>query len=187
MANSAPFEILAGPLDCYFAPTGTPAPTTDEAVGTAWKLIGYTEGGVNVAHPQVLVEIRADQVTGPVKVIRSEESLEVTFSVASVTLANYALALNRALAGPSGAKVYLYRGGFQVETLSMLFRNEHLSPLGDAPLQYFVPVAFQADNPALAYTKDNKAVLLCSFHALVDPDRESDDESFGYLEAGGGA
>lgn len=192
MANTQPYEIVAGPLDVYFAATGTAFPgigTTDDAIkdGGTWTFVGYTEGGVKVAHPQTIVELRADQVTGPIKAVRSEEGLEITFDLASLTLDNYALALNRAIEGPDTAggekSVPLYRGGFQVETLALLCRQGHLSPYGDKALQFEVPVCFQSGNPEDTFTKDNKAVLATSFHALVDPNRASDDESFGHVRA----
>jgi len=193
MANTAPYEILAGPLDVYFSATGTAFPgigVTDEAIkeGGTWTYVGYTEGGVKVAHPQTIVELRADQVTGPIKAVRSEEGLEITFDLASLTLENYALALNQAIAGPDistpGEKsLPLYRGGFQVETLSLLCRQGHLSPYGDEALQFEVPVCFNEGSPEDTFTKDNKAVLSVSFHALVDPNRSSDTEAFGRVRA----
>lgn len=195
MSNTAPFEILAGPLDVYYAATGTAFPgvgVTDADIqdGGTWTPIGYTEGGVKVAHPQTIVELRADQVTGPIKAVRSEEGLEITFDLASLTLENYALALNRAIAGPTvgstggnNKSVPLYRGGFQVETLALLCRQGHLSPYGDKALQFEVPVCFQAGAPEDTFTKDNKAVLAVSFHALVDPNRIDDDEAFGRVRA----
>lgn len=192
MANTKPYEIIAGPLDVYFAPTSTLFPTvgvTDQALkdGGTWTYVGYTEGGVKVGSPQTLVELRADQVTGVIKAVRSEEALEITFDLASLTLENYALALNRAVAGPTtGAgdkSVPLYRGGFQVETLALLCRQGHLSPYGDSALQFEVPACFEAGSPEATFTKSDKAVLASSFHAIVDPDRTSDDESFGRIRA----
>jgi hypothetical protein len=126
-------------------------------------------------------------VTGVVKAVRSEEALEITFDLASLTLENYALALNRAIAGPTvgvGDKsVPMYRGGFQVETVALLCRQGHLSPYADAALQFEVPSAFQAGSPEATFTKSDKAVLATSFHAIVDPDRSTDDESFGRIRA----
>ncbi len=192
MANTQPYEIVAGPLHVFFAPTGAAFPSidndnTDDLIdagtiyggGGTWTYIGYTEGGVKVGSPQTVVELRADQVTGPIKAVRSEEALELVFDVASLTLENYQFALNQAFSGDAPASVALYRGGFQVQTLAFIARNDHLSPYGDAPLQFEVPVVFQAGNPEATFTKDNKAVLAVSLHALVDPNRDSDEESFG--------
>jgi hypothetical protein len=193
MSNSAPYEIIAGVLDVFYAPTGTAFPavgvTNDDIKdGGTWTFVGYTEGGVKIGHPQTIVELKADQVVGTVKAIRSDEGLEVTFDLASLTLENYALALNRALTGPktsiAGEKsVPLYRGGFSVENFALLCRQDHLSPYGDKALAFEVPVVFQADSPEADFTKDNKAVLSVSLHAIVDPARSSDDEAFGRVRA----
>ena len=186
--NVQPYEIVAGPAEVYYAPTGTAFPSvTSGTVSPTWTRIGYTEGGVRAGHPQTVVELRADQVTGPIKAIRSEEGLEITFSIASLNLENYALALNQALDGPTDAvgerSVPLYRGGSLVETFSFLVRNENISPYTDGPLQFEVPVVFEAGSPEAGFTKDDKAVLAVTLHALVDPNRSSDDESFGRLRA----
>jgi hypothetical protein len=197
VANTQPYEIIAGPLGVYYAATGTAFPAIDVPdaslqTGGTWHYMGYTEGGVKVAHPQTVVELRADQVTGVVKAVRSEDGLEVTFDIASVTLENYALALNQAVSGtgadttiPGQTSVQLYRGGFQVETFAFLARQGHLSPYADGALQFEVPAVFQADAPEATFTKDNKAVLAVSLHAIVDPNRANDGESFGRLRAKG--
>jgi hypothetical protein len=191
MANTKPYEILAGPCRVYVSATGTDFPDIDDpesSFGTQWIRLGQTEGGVKAAHAQTIVELRTDQTTAPVKAIRSEESLEVTFSLAELTLEHYAVSLNRALEGPtvnSGNKsVQLYRGGFQVETLAMYVRGDHLSAYGDKNLAYEVPVAFQAGDPETEFVRDNKAVLACSFHVIADPDRTDDDDAFGVLRMG---
>jgi len=197
MSNTQPYEIIAGPLDVYYAATSTAFPAIDVPdaslqTGGTWTYIGYTEGGVKVAHPQTVVELRADQVTGVVKAVRSEEGLEITFDIASVTLKNYALALNQAVSGTGAditvsgeTSVQMYRGGFQVETFAFLARQGHLSPYGDKALQFEVPAVFQADAPEVTFTKDNKALLAVSLHAIVDPNRANDGESFGRIRAGG--
>ena len=188
MANVKPYEVIAGPCEVYFAPTGTAFPAVSGTVPPAWSRIGYTEGGIKVGHPQTVVELRADQVTAPLKAVRSEESLEITFSIVTLTLQNFALALNRAISGPTtgaGEKsVPLYRGGFQVETFAFLARGNSLSPYGNLNLQFEVPAVFEAGSPEEEFTKDNKAMLAVSLHAIADPDRSSDDEAFGRLRAG---
>ena len=172
----------------YFAQTGTAFPAVSLGTpGSAWVEVGYTEGGVKVASPQNVVELRADQVTGPIKAVRSEESLEITFSIANLKLENFALALNRAIAGPTVAagerSVPLYRGGFQVETFAFLARGNNLSPYGNLHLQFEVPACFQAESPEEEFTKDNKAMLSVGLHAIADPNRATDNEAFGRLRA----
>lgn len=187
MANTKPYEIIAGPCEVYFAPTGTAFPAISGTVPPAWRHMGYTEGGIKVGHPQTVIPLRADQVTAPVKAVRSEEDLQITFSLANLRLENFALALNRAIAGPTtgaGVKsVPLYRGGFQVETFAFLARGNNLSPYGDLHMQFEVPAVFQGGSPEEEFTKDDKAMLAVELNAIADPDRSSDDEAFGRLRA----
>lgn len=166
--NVKPYQIIAGVADVYLAPTGSTFPAVDADPGTEWTYLGHTDGGVKVGHPQTIVELRTDQVTAPLKMVRSEESLEITFALAEILPQNYAYALNQAAPTTDGTDklVNLYRGGFGVRTYAMLVRGEHLSPEGDFNLQYEVPAVFQADNPEVSFTKDAKALLQTSWHAI---------------------
>lgn len=171
-ANTAPYQIIAGVCDVYVADVGTPFPAIDAVPGSAtWRALGHTDGGIKVAHPQTVVALRTDQVTAPVKAVRSEEDLQITFSLAEVTPENYALVLNQNATGPAtegtDKVVTLYRGGFGVETFALLVRGEHLSPEGDYNLQYEVPTVYQAGEPEVEYTKDAKALLACEFMAIA--------------------
>ncbi len=190
-ANTAPFEIIAGVCDIYVAAVGSEFPAVDETPGTAWRALGHTDGGVKVGHAQTIVELRTDQVTAPVKGVRSEESLQLTFSLAEVTPENYATALNASAAGPtsdgSDKIVTLYRGGFGVETVAMLVRGEHLSPEGDFNLQYEVPSAYQSGSPEVDFVKDNKAMLACQFNVIAAnafSGSATDADIFGILRVG---
>lgn len=196
-ANQAPFEIVAGVCDVYVAPTGSVFPDVDDApatFGTEWRALGHTDGGVRVGHAQTIVELRTDQVTAPVKGVRSEESLQVSFSLAEVTPENYALALNQAVTGPnddvSGERtVTLYRGGFGVETVAMLVRGAHLSPEGDFNLQYEIPSCYQSGSPEVDFVKDNKAMLACTFNVMgaeAFSGSATDADIFGVLRVGAG-
>jgi hypothetical protein len=190
VANVKPYEIVAGPAKVYAAPVGTDFPAiadAEDAFGTQWIRLGQTDGGVKAAHTQTVVELKTDQVTAPVKAVRSDEGLEISFSLAELTLENYAVSLNQAVSGPQSGggdkTVRLYRGGSQVETVALLVRGDHLSPYGDLNLQYEVPAVYQSDNPTTEFTKANKAVLACIFTAIADPDRTDDADAFGVLRA----
>ena len=190
-ANVLPYQIIAGAADVYVAPVGSTFPAVGATPGTEWRKLGHTDGGITVRHAQTIVPLRTDQVTAAVKAVRSEEDLEIQFSLAEVTPENYAMVLNQAVAGPyndgSDKLVNLYRGGFGVETLSMLVRGEHLSPEGDFNLQYEVPSVYQSETPEVAYTKDAKALLACNFMAiaaLAFTDDADDADIFGVLRVG---
>jgi hypothetical protein len=179
----------------YVAPVGTEFPDVDDdkaGFGTEWRALGHTDGGVRVGHAQTIVELRTDQVTAPVKGVRSEESLQITFSLAEVTPENYALALNQAIAGPdtdgdNNKVISLYRGGFGVETVAMLVRGDHLSPEGDFNLQYEVNSCYQSGSPEVDYVKDNKAMLACAFNVIAAEafsGSATDADIFGVLRVG---
>jgi hypothetical protein len=198
-ANTKPYEIIAGVVDIYVAPVDTQFPDVDETVGTAWTRLGQTDGGVKVKHSQVIVELRTDQVTAPVKAVRSEEGLEIDFALAELTAENYAIALNQASKGMAGGtglvddngskRVTLYRGGSGVETVAFLARGAHLSPEGDFNIQYEVPSVYQSESPEADFTKDAKALLACKWMAIAANafELDADDEDiFGTLVIGTG-
>lgn len=101
---TTPFDIIAGPADVYVAAVGATVPGVDKAdtdtsfSSNGWVKLGFTEGGVKVKHTQSVVQIMVDQRTGPVKAIRGQEGLEVSFAMAELTLENYRYGLNSALA-----------------------------------------------------------------------------------------
>ena len=192
-ANQKPYQIIAGVVDLYVAPVESTFPLVDATPGTEWRKLGHTDGGVKVMHSQTIVELRTDQVTAPVKGVRSEEGLEISFSLAEVTPENYAMVLNQSVAGPStdiataDKIITLYRGGFGVETFAFLARGAHLSPEGDFNLQYEVPAVYQSASPEVDYTKDAKALLACAFTAmgaLAFEDAVEDADIFGILRVG---
>lgn len=196
-ANVRPYQIIAGVVDIYVAPVDTAFPAVTDEYGAGgfgsatWRKLGHTDGGVKVGHPQTVVALRTDQVTAPVKAVRSEEDLQITFSLAEVTPANYAMVLNQSVAGATvnaGNKtITLYRGGAGVETFALLCRGSHLSPEGDYHLQYEVPSVYQAGEPEVEYTKDAKALLACEFMAIAANafvEGTSDADIFGVLRVG---
>jgi hypothetical protein len=191
-ANVVPYQIIAGVCDIYVAPFGTAFPAVDaDPVPAPWRYLGHTDGGITVRHTQTVVELRTDQVTAPVKGVRSEENLEIGFAVAELSAENYAMVLNQNEAGPTdngdNKEVNLYRGGFGVETMAMLVRGEHLSPEGDFNLQYEVPSVYQAEAPEVAFTKDEKALLNCNFMAIAANafiEGTDDADIFGVLRVG---
>jgi hypothetical protein len=189
MANSAPFQIIAGPAAVFFAPVGTAFAALDaDPTGSGWTYVGQTEGGVKVKHSQTIVKLYTDQVTVPVKQLRSEEGLEITANMAELTLENYAIALNDATvtAGAGDKSIPLYRGGSQVNTHALLVRGPHLSPYGDLNLQYEVPIVYADGDPEVDYTKATMTVLALTWTAVAadlsfDAARE---DVFGVLRAG---
>jgi hypothetical protein len=202
-ANTAPYTIVAGVADVYVGAVGLAFPAVSVprdsiTTGGTWTPLGQTDGGVKVSHPQTIVELRTDNVTAPVKGVRSEEGLQVEFTLAETTPKNFAIALNRRKditptgvgdAGATGADKVInqYRGGFGVETMAMLVRGEHLSPQGDFNLQYELPAVYQSESPETDYVKDDFAKIHCVFTAIAPAAFTpgfTDDQIFGVLRVG---
>jgi hypothetical protein len=192
--NVTPYEVVAGPAKVYLAPVGTAFPAIDDleaAFDAAWVALGKTDGGVKVSHSQTIVPLRVDQVTAPVKAVRSEEDLVVEFSIVELTLENYATVMNQLVEGPTAnagdKEINLYRGGSGIETVALFVRGDHLSPYGDYNLQYEVPTVYQSSSPEVDFTKDAKSLLTCAFTAIAASafvDGTDDADIFGVLRAG---
>lgn len=184
-----PFNIIAGPAFVYVAPVATAFPSIDtDPPGGSWALLGRTEGGVNVAHNESVTPLRIDQLTGPVKLIRTEETLVITFGLAEIDLEAYAYVLNSATvtdtaagSGTAGHRAIPLYMGPDVALLAMLVRGP--SPYMDAFMQYEVPVVGQTASPTLDFTRTDKAVLKVSWTAIEDPDAVSEATRFGTLRA----
>lgn len=184
LANWAPYNILAGPADVYVAATATAFPSVTEAPGGSWTYLGQTDGGVSVKHNQTVNPITTDQHTGAVKAIRTDESLEVTFSLVELTLENYALVLNSnpvTTGVTPNRKTVFFHKGVHVDLRAMLIRGR--SPYGNFPAQYQVPVCYQQDSPEVAFIKTDKSVLACTWNVLEDLSASNDEERFGRLVA----
>lgn len=184
ITNWAPFQILAGPADVYVGEPGATFPAIDEAPGVAWTSLGETEGGVTVRHTQSVELLTTDQHIAALKAIRSEEGLEIEFSLAELTLEHYAIAMG-AVSGVDTSeagqrKIGLTRG-VEPDLKSLLIRDR--SPYENAFAQYEVPVVVQTDEPEVEHVKDDKSVLACTFTAMADLTASDPDELFGRLIA----
>lgn len=187
--STQPFEIVAGPADVYIGGTTATEPLIDEAVAfeDGWTYLGQTEGGVMVRHTQSVEQIYVDQTPAPQKAIRSEEGLEVEFALAELTLEHYAKALDDATVSTTapagtvaGYKTIQPFKGLDVEQFSLIVRGP--SPYLAGNLQYYVPIVVQTEEPELAFTRDDKAVVACIFTALEDRDAAAGAE-FGSIKA----
>jgi len=192
-----PYEVVAQPFTLYVAAVGSAFPDIDEEPGASWTKLGtsgdlnYTEDGVTVTHSQSIELWRALGSTGPRKAFRPEEELRIALVVADLTLEQYAIAMNfntvstesPGVGEPGYKKLGLSRG-LQVTQRALLVRGNAASPYGDGwAAQYEVPVAVEAGEPEVVFTKGEPAGLALEFVALEDPDAASDDERFGRLIA----
>lgn len=185
---TTPFDIIAGPADVWVAPAGEAFPDADAAVVGNWVSLGRTEGGITLTHNESIELLRVDQASGPVKAIRSEESLVIEFSLAELDLETYAAILNGVAVTDAGNNRWIpLRLGFDVQQRSLLVRGP--TPYVAAPsesipgLQYELPLVVQTGSPTISFTRDDKSVLECEWNVLEDPSAGTLGERFGRLRA----
>ncbi len=185
----APFNIVAGPASLWVAAVGTAFPDMDNAPSGSWFALGQTDGGVEVDLSQTTVDLMVDQLTGPVKEIRTVEDLIFKFSLANTTAEIVAQVLNDAAitsvvagSGPATAgyhEIFPYQGP-SVAQFALIARGP--SPYADNfYTQYQVPVAVQVGKPTLKYTRGEKVLYACEWRAMVDPNAASVAARFGSI------
>jgi hypothetical protein len=176
MADCAePFEIVAGPATVYVAPLGEAFPAINATPAGNWVALGDTEGGVSVEVAQETAELTTDQKSAPLKIIRTGESVTVTFALAEVTLEHFAKLMDDAVVtdtapggGTAGHRSFpLKRGLGELRCWAMLIRGN--SPYMDANLQYELNKVVMTGSPTWANAKDDKVVLETEWKVLHDP------------------
>ena len=191
---SAPYEIMTGPLEVWLAPVGETFPDVDATPGGNWTKLGsngkrnIADDGIVATHEQTIVEHRNVGSTGPIKAVRTEESLNFELTLEDLTASQYAKLLNdvtvttvAAGSGIPGTKEITLHQGAAVATFAFLAKKND-SPYGDSwSMQYEVPIVYQADNPAPAFKKGDAVGLKCKFAALEDPNAATEAERFGTL------
>jgi hypothetical protein len=174
---AAPYEVITGPLTVYVAPVATAFPAVNAAPGGGWFKLGtngtknYDEPGVTVTHDQTVGKFTPAGSTAARKVFRTAEQLLIEFSLADLTIEQYAKIMNDATVtttvGPPATKDINLQLGLAVTTFALLARG--VSPISDAlPAQYQVPIVYQAASPKPVYSKTGVAMLACQFEALDD-------------------
>jgi len=160
-------------------------PAINAAPAGNWISLGRTDGGVKVQHTQDVKELYVDQALMAVKTIRTRAGLEVSFSLAEITLERYAKVLNDATVtdiapggGNAGHRSFPLSFTGTLKRFAMLVRGD--SPYMDANMQYELAAVVQAGNPEITFTKENMAVLAVRFMAQEDTNNPG---RFGVLRA----
>ena len=180
--------VIGGPEVVYRAPVGTAFPALGVAPGVGWTRLGvngnksYSEDGVVIRHAQSVNRIRSAGSTGPIKAARTDEDLEVEFTLWDLTLEAYAAALHQAAVTDAGGSrsVGLYRG-FNINESAWLIRGT--SPYDDTlQAQWELPRGYTEGAPEITLRKGDPAGLQFLIVAMVDPDADEGEE-FGVIRA----
>lgn len=180
--------VIGGPEVVYRAPVGTAFPNLGSAPGVGWVRLGvngnksYGEDGVTVRHPQTVNRIRPAGSTGPIKAARTEEDMEIEFTLWDLTLEAYAQALSQqAVTDAGGTRSFGPYRGFSIPESAWLIRGT--SPYDDTlEAQYELPRGYTEGAPEIVYLKGQPAGLQFLIVALVDPDA-AEGEEFGVIRA----
>lgn len=92
-------DIIIAPATVYYAPVGEalPSPSTidfGEAWGGNWVNVGYTLTPISVQVDQELFELEVEQITLPVKRLRTKESAMLETQLAEITATNLNLTVD---------------------------------------------------------------------------------------------
>lgn len=190
---SAPYEIIAGPLNLWLAPVATAFPLVGVAPAGPWARVGtdgnrnYADDGLSVQHTQKIDTATPAGALGPVKAWRTEEGLIIAVTMWDLSLEHYTTALGGAAptttaagAGAAGFKQMGLSRGPDVLTYALLARGS--SAYGDNFIaQYEVPVCFQNASPKPVYAKGKPSGLELEFMALEHAGAATPLERFGRL------
>ncbi len=179
MATTTPFNQLTGALQFYLAPKIEAEPLVNATPAGNWVLIGPTDGDQKIKHSGAPTWFRDNDNTLPVKAVRPEEDVILSFTVVALTLENYAKLIAAignltTAAGPNSTKLPLMRGQTYAE-YSLLLKGAAISPYGVFPAQYYVPRCIQASEPELTFGKGNRPGIACEFHVLADATQSAND------------
>lgn len=188
-----PLTIVAAPFEIWIAPVGESFPLIDAAPAGNWVKLGtsgvysMSEDGVTIQKNQTISPVYVLGMTTPIKAFRSQETLQISFTLFDITLENYKNLINGGTVtdSPESSGVAGYRsldlvGGFDVFQRALLARGLKGSPyLADVHCQYQIPVVYQNSSPSVVYKKDAPAGLSFEYMALADPSRANDLKAFG--------
>lgn len=185
--NTAPYEVLAGPVELWWAEPGTEFPELGEEPGEGWTHVGtrgarnYDEEGVTVTHPQTLTEWFGLGGTGPLKAFRGREGQTVNVKLADMTLETYSIALNgNTVTEEAGERRIGLSRGSHVREYALLARGN--SPYGNNLVrQYNLPRVYHSGSPEVVSVKDQPSILDLTFSCLEDLNAEDPSERFGVL------
>lgn len=180
---SAPYEIVAGPMDLYLGAANAAKPYVDATPSAAtWTGLGatragnYDEEGVHITHEQTVEGFRPLGSTGIRKVWRTAEVMHLELVVYDITAEVYRRALNEAAitttaagSGIPGSKRISNLMGMDVALVAVLARANY-SPYGDGwKLQHWLPVCWQDGDAEPIYRKGKPVGLKLHYSTLDDP------------------
>jgi hypothetical protein len=175
-------DILVSPVNIYYAPYGATIPdeTTidfDEAWGGTWVNLGYTVAPLTMQWDEEVFELEVEQLTNPVKGMKTKEGLVFETTLAELTAANLRLALGStstisttaAGAGQKGYSQFAFGGEVNLPVYAFGFEGFTLDANNNKlPKRIFVYRASFSLGGSLEFSKRAAAGIPLKIRAWAD-------------------
>lgn len=171
-------ELVTGPFEIYWAPTGTAFPDVDAAPSAPWTLLGtggslrYSEDGVTIAWETETEDVDVLGDIDPVCVQVVGRDMRVRVRMLDHSLANLKLAFNNNTptvdAGPPETTTLDLDVGNDLTQLALLVRGENKSPeVASSNCQWEFDPVVEVASKELTYVKGQPAGVDLEFRVLA--------------------
>lgn len=181
MPGTAPYEIVVGPAEIYYADVGTTHPDVDTAPGAGWTLLGtagsenQSEDGVMIRTNVTSVPVRVAGSVMPKKFTFTEKAFQIEAVFYDLNPEELVLALggdvddvldtNATATAPGHQSFSIPTDAIPVQK-ALLVRVDQ-SPFGaDLNMQFNVFAAFQVGNPELVFKKGDAVGVRMTWEAV---------------------
>lgn len=169
-------EIINGPLSLYWGPVGESFPAVADAPAGNWVLIGtsgvhnYSEDGVTVSLEKDINYFRALGSGFPRKAFIASADINVSVSLADMTLIQMRLALNQNTVTTASPIAHMQLDiGLDVNEIALLVRGEGKSPqfIG-GNIQYELNRVVEDGSRELEHVKGDPVMTELNFRLIYD-------------------
>lgn len=176
-------DIIIAPATVYYAPVGEPLPsmhTIDfgEAWGGNWVNVGYTLTPITFKYNQDLFSLEVEQVTPPVKRLRTKEELMIETTLAEITAVNLGLAMDGTVTTTAAGASVRANETFEVGGKTAIterawgfegfFKYDGSTNQFQLPVRWFVYKANSVMNGNLEFSKKAAMGIPLQINALAD-------------------
>lgn len=146
--------------------------------------LGYTIGGVELSVAREYYEKMIDQEVGVIELIKIAERATIKFSLAEVTLANLAKAMDYPAGAIAGSTLSF--GGSATVNEVVIYLNVK-APGGGSNRKYTFHKAVCIGAATHSYKKDDATVIECEFQILQDTSKTADQQMGSVVDTGADA
>ena len=169
-------ELVNGPLDIYWAPTGESFTAIGVTPAGNWLKIGtsgahnFSEDGVSIISDKNIDYFRGLASGYPRKAFITEANLMVSVSMADLSLSQFRLALNQNTVSSGGGIDHIQMDvGLDVSEIALLVRGTGKSPQFDGGnIQWELPRVVEDGSRDLSFVKGGPVLVELNFVLIYD-------------------